>query len=101
MPKDPCPKTRNKSNWSEDAFSKPSRVTSLTSISETMPGPLACNSFMYDESNQMSNVRMYLVVISVLSGGLIVGASTAFMLEKESGLESCYNARCIFAIIKS
>ena len=35
LPKDPCPKTRRRSNWSDDAFSQPSLVTSVTSNSET------------------------------------------------------------------
>ena len=36
LPKDPWPRTLRRSNCSGDAFSQPSRVMSLTSISDTM-----------------------------------------------------------------
>ena len=47
FPKDPWPRTRRRSNWSGEAFSQPSRVTSITSISDTTVATLFWNRIIW------------------------------------------------------
>ena len=93
LPKEPCPKTLRRSNWSDEAFSQPSLVISLTSNSETTAGSIvSCKEGFVSRFSRfdLEGVELKFTDSWLLSSSVVVSSL-------ELALRSCYEI-CIWKI---
>ena len=84
LPKEPCPKTLRRSNWSDEAFSQPSLVMSLTSNSETTGSIGSCKEGFVSRFSRFDLEGVELITDSWLPSSSVVVSSL------ELALRSCY-----------